>query len=104
VSAITVAQWLNRQLCGVSGGIGLRIPEYRRVVLRELVPGERIQEFVQGNSGMTYWGTDRQVPTATSVAAMQLPGFGNQESLLAKLTGVSDDTGLGSSIIDSEPT
>lgn len=98
---VTVAQWLDDNFAESVAELDYKY-KYGQVVLRELVPGERIQSSYKVTyEGMTYWGTDRQVPTATSVAAMQLQGLGNQESLLAKLQGVSDDTGLGSSVVDA---
>lgn len=98
---VTVAQWLDDNFAESVAEVDYKY-KYGQVVLRELVEGERVQSSYKVTyEGMTYWGTDRQVPTATSVAAMQLDGLGNQESLLTKLQAVSDDNGLGSSVVDA---
>jgi hypothetical protein len=98
---VTVAQWMDDNFAESVAALNYKY-KYGQVVLRELVKGERVQSSYKVTyEGMTYWGMDRQIPTATSVAAMQLQGLGNQESLLAKLQAVSADTGLGSAIVDA---
>lgn len=110
-----VTQWMNENFQESVASVGYRY-NFGRVVLRtlktETSSANDRKLLSQGTrdlqsaykvtyDGMSYWGTDREVPSQTTVAAMQVILLLNRDSLLAKLQAESSEQGLGDFVVDA---
>lgn len=76
--------------------------DFERIGLRPLHKGIRQDSNFQiAYDAMSYWGKDSEVPSETSVAAIQLDALGEaaRDALLIKLRAVEDDRGLGTAVV-----
>jgi len=106
-----VTDWLNENFEESAASVDYRY-KFRRVVLRTL-NAETSSGSNSNNrrdlqsaykvtyDGMSYWTNDREVPSETTVAAIQLDALVTRDELLAKLRAESDDRGLGAAVVDA---
>jgi hypothetical protein len=76
---------------------------FQQVSIRELIAGKYLSSsaYQITYEGRSFWGTDRNVPTETEVAAIQLETILDRNGLLDKLRLESDNLGLGSAVVDA---